>query len=368
MSDHAHMARAIQLAKRGLYTTRPNPRVGCVLVKQGRIVGEGWHEYPGGPHAEVNALQAAGAEAEGATAYVSLEPCSHHGKTPPCADALIAARVSRVIAAMVDPNPRVAGRGLERLAQAGIEVESGLLESQAKALNPGFIKRMQQGLPWVRVKLAMSLDGRTAMASGDSKWITGESARLDVQRLRARSDAILTGIGTLLADDPSMNLRISAQQLGCRHEPAQPMRVVVDSRLQSPGDAAMFGLPGKTVIVTCAEPQGRFPDSVSIQPVAAVEGRVDLLQTLRWLAEQQVNEVHVEAGSRLSGALLEQELVDEVVIYMAPHLMGDNAKGLFHLPQLEQMKQRIGLDIQDIRAVGGDWRISAIPRSRYIEE
>ena len=369
MSDHQYMARAIQLAHKGLYTTGVNPRVGCVIVRGDEIVGEGWHEYPGGPHAEIHALQQAGNRAAGATVYVTLEPCSHHGKTPPCADALIEADVARVVAAMVDPNPQVAGEGLKQLAQADIEVESGLLESQAMALNPGFIKRMTRGLPWLRVKLAMSLDGRTAMASGESQWITDVAARQDVQRLRARSGAILTSIGTLLADDPSLNVRISAAELGIDREPPQPLRVVVDSQLQAPASAKMYDLPGDTVILSSTGTADRFDHPrVRVEHIDARDGRVDLKAALQWLAGQQVNEVHVEAGHVLCGALLEAELVDEIVIYMAPHIMGDAARGLFHLPGLAEMHQRIGLDITDIRAVGKDWRITAMPRHRYIEE
>jgi diaminohydroxyphosphoribosylaminopyrimidine deaminase/5-amino-6-(5-phosphoribosylamino)uracil reductase len=370
MSDHHYMARAIQLAKKGLYSTRTNPRVGCVLVRGGDIVGEGWHVYPGGPHAEIHALQQAGSKAKDATAYVTLEPCSHHGKTPPCVDALIEAGVARVVAAMVDPNPLVAGEGLKKLAQADIEVESGLLESQAQALNPGFIKRMSRGLPWVRIKLAMSLDGRTAMASGESQWITDVAARQDVQKLRARSCAILTGIGTLVDDNPSLNLRLGGAELDMDREPEQPLRVVLDSQLQASPDAKMFALPGDNVILTCATDISHFShDRVRVvQLPAGDRGRIDLTSALQWLARQGINEVHVEAGNILCGGLLEAELVDEMIIYMAPHIMGDAARGLFHLPELAHMQQRIGLDITDIRAVGKDWRITAVPKHRYIEE
>jgi len=370
MSDHQYMAHAIQLAHKGLYTTRTNPRVGCVLVQGEEIVGEGWHAVPGGPHAEIHALQQAGKRARGATAYVTLEPCSHHGKTPPCADALIEAGVARVVAAMVDPNPLVAGEGMKKLAQADIQVESGLLEQQARALNPGFIKRMSRGLPWLRIKLAMSLDGRTAMASGESQWITDVAARRDVQLLRARSCAILTGIGTLVDDDPSLNLRLSGQELGLQREPEQPLRVLVDSRLQASADAKMFNLPGDTVILTCAADTHHFTHERVrvVQLPAGKRDRVDLTAAMQWLAQQGINEVHVEAGNVLGGALLEAELVDEIIIYMAPHIMGDAARGLFHLPELAEMQQRIGLDITDIRAVGKDWRITAMPKHRYIEE
>jgi len=363
MTDHLYMARAVQLANKGLYTTDPNPRVGCVVVKNNEIVGEGWHEKAGEPHAEIHALKQAGDKVEGATVYVTLEPCSHHGRTPPCAEALIKAGVSRVVAAMQDPNPQVAGKGLQLLKEAGIEVESGVLEQQAKALNPGFIKRMSKGLPYVRVKLAMSLDGRTAMASGESKWITGEQARHDVQRLRARSSAILTGSGTVLADDPSMNLRLSASELGIEREPEQPLRVVVDNHLSCPQDAKLFGLAGDSLVLTASDSHYWQKEGVEIVQLEAYNQRIDLTEAMQYLASREINEVHVEAGSKLCGALLSAGLVDEMVIYMAAHIMGDGAKGLLHLPELSEMKQRIDLEIKDIRPIGKDWRISVIPKS-----
>jgi diaminohydroxyphosphoribosylaminopyrimidine deaminase/5-amino-6-(5-phosphoribosylamino)uracil reductase len=355
------MARALQLAERGLYTTDPNPRVGCVLVKDGAVVGEGWHERAGGPHAEINALRQAGAQAAGATAYVTLEPCSHHGRTPPCSDALIAAGVVRVVAAMQDPNPRVAGSGLQALQQAGIETSCGVLAAGAAALNPGFVKRMRSGLPWVRCKLAMSLDGRTAMASGESQWITGPDARRDVHRLRARASAILTGIGTVLADDPALTVRLE--------EPAStavlpPLRVVLDSQLRMPADAQLLGLPGETLLLTgVAAPQhARLQRAgVTLATLPLQAGRLDLVAVLQHLGALQLNEVHVEAGATLCGALLQAGLVDELVIYMAPHLLGADARGLVALPGLEQMAQRINLKLTDMRAVGDDWRITASP-------
>ena len=320
--DHRYMARAIRLAERGLYTTHPNPRVGCVLVNDGEIVGEGWHERAGGPHAERNALAAAGERARGAVAYVSLEPCCHHGRTPPCTEGLIEAGVSRVVAAMGDPNPLVAGKGLALLEQAGIEVECGLLEPQARALNPGFVKRMERGLPHVRCKLAMSLDGRTAMASGESKWITSEAARADVQRLRARSEAIVTGIGTVLADDPSLNVRMGAGELpGVEGEPIQPVRVVLDSRLRMPEQARMLGLPGQTLVLCIDQDPSH---AVRLEGAGAVvyevpesDDRVDLESALRYLARQEINEVLLETGPTLAGSALQAGLVDELVIYMA---------------------------------------------------
>ncbi len=353
--DYQYMSRAIQLAEKGLYTTQPNPRVGCVVVANNEIVGEGYHQQAGGPHAEIHALNQAAAKARGATAYVSLEPCSHQGKTPPCADALIAAGVSRVVCAMQDPNPLVAGKGLEKCQQAGISIESDLLQAEAELINPGFIKRMKTGLPFVRLKLAMSLDGRTAMASGESKWITSESARADVQKLRARSSVVLTGSGTVLADNPSMNVRISAAELATPVEPHQPLRAIIDSDLKVPLDSNIFQQSGQTLLFSTqqAEHAITLPEK---------NGKVDLTAVLKYLADQhQANEVHVEAGSELCGALLEQKLVDEIVIYMAPHIMGDSAKGLFHLPGLQRMSERIGLEIKEIRPIGKDWRIIAVP-------
>lgn len=350
--DHAFMARALRLAERGLETTTPNPRVGCVLVRDGRVVGEGWHEFAGGPHAEVNALRAAGSEAKGATAYVTLEPCSHHGRTPPCADALITAGVARVVAAMEDPNPAVAGSGLARLRAAGIQVASGLMTAQAEALNPGFLKRMRSGLPYVRVKSAMSLDGRTAMASGESKWITSAPAREDVQRLRARSCAIVTGVGTVLSDDPAMTVRLP----GCRR---QPLRVVVDAQLRTPPTARV--LQGGAVLATLTRDtdEALVAAGATLLPLPAKGGHVDLEALLRWLAEQGINEVLVEAGALLAGAFIKAGLVDELIIYLAPKLMGHGARGLFELPGLDTMAKALPLTISDVRAVGHDWRVTA---------
>jgi diaminohydroxyphosphoribosylaminopyrimidine deaminase/5-amino-6-(5-phosphoribosylamino)uracil reductase len=333
--------------------------VGCVLVNKGKVVGEGWHERAGQPHAEINALQQAGPQAAGATAYVTLEPCCHHGRTPPCTDALIAAGVARVVAAMADPNPQVAGRGLAMLQAAGIEATAGVLADAAEQLNAGFVMRMRQGRPWVRCKLAMSLDGRTAMASGESRWITGAAARNDVQQLRARSDAIMTGIGTVLADDPSLTVRLDDLDEGFH----QPLRVILDSTLRTPPDARLLDLPGETLIVTGAADAGNETrltrSGIRIVTLPMQDGRLDLPAVLQYLGTLQINEVHLEAGATLCGALLQAGLVDELVMYMAPHLMGDAARGLFALPGLEQMAQRINLSISDVRAVGEDWRISA---------
>lgn len=357
---HQFMARAIRLARRGLYTTDPNPRVGCVLVKEGVIVGEGYHQRAGEPHAERNALAVAGARARGATVYVTLEPCCHHGRTSPCSDALIEAGVSRVVAAMQDPNPRVSGQGLEQLRQAGIEVEVGLLEAEARALNPGFIRRQLGGLPYVRCKLAMSLDGRTAMANGESKWITGPDARQDVHRLRARSSAIITGIETVLADDPSMNARLDDGAEVC-----QPLRVVLDSGLRMPPEAKML-MPGVTLVVCCPEAdmerQSRLKQSgAEVVRLERCGERVDLELVLQLLAGREINEVLIEAGAVLAGAFVSMGLVDELVIYVAPHLMGTSARGLLELPGLENMQDRLELDVCDVRQVGRDMRITARP-------
>ncbi|MCG7990116.1 MAG: bifunctional diaminohydroxyphosphoribosylaminopyrimidine deaminase/5-amino-6-(5-phosphoribosylamino)uracil reductase RibD [Candidatus Thiodiazotropha lotti] len=362
------MGRAIQLAKRGWYTTQPNPRVGCVLVKDGEIVGEGYHRRAGELHAERNALADAGEAARGATAYVTLEPCCHQGRTPPCTEGLIEAGVKRVVAAMTDPNPKVAGKGFEQLKQAGIEVVSGVLETQAAALNPGFIKRMRQGLPYVRCKMGMSLDGRTAMANGESQWITSAESRVDVHKLRAASNAILTGVGTLLADDPSMNVRISHSELGIDEDlqiPG-PVRVVLDPQLQTPASARMLNLPGQTLVV-CSDDNpthGIALEAAGAQVVTvpAVEQGLDLHEVLQFLADQEINEILLESGATLAGAMLEQGLVDELIIYQAPHLMGDSARGLFRLPGIQQMSQRLSLNITDVRQIGPDIRITAIPR------
>ena len=366
--DLAFMAQAIRLARLGLYTTDPNPRVGCVLARDGEVVGEGYHCRAGEPHAERIAIAAAGDRARGATAYVTLEPCCHEGRTPPCTDALLTAGVQRVVAAMVDPNPLVAGKGLEILRSEAVAVETGMLEAEARELNPGFIARMSRGLPYVRCKLAASLDGRTAMASGESKWITSEDARRDVQCLRARSSAVLTGVGTLLEDDPSMNVRLNAAELPgtAPGEPVrQPLRVVVDSQLRTPASAQMLALPGETLIA-CVD--RRPSDAGALESAGAgvfvcaeSRGRVDLDALLRYLAGLEINEVLVESGPTLAGALLSADLVDEIVLYLAPHIMGDDARGLFALPGLERMADRVELDIRDMRMIGRDLRITAIP-------
>jgi diaminohydroxyphosphoribosylaminopyrimidine deaminase/5-amino-6-(5-phosphoribosylamino)uracil reductase len=353
-ADSQWMARALQLAARGLNTTSPNPRVGCVLVHDEEIVGEGWHMRAGEPHAEVHALRAAGKQARGATAYVTLEPCSHHGRTPPCADALIEAGVARVVCAMQDPNPQVAGQGIARLRAAGIEVESGLMETSARELNVGFVSRMTRGLPWVRSKIAASLDGRTALANGTSKWITGEAARQDVQHWRARSCAVLTGIGTVLADDPQLNVRIATER--------QPLRVVLDSALRMSPAARMLQ-SGKVLVCTASQDAGKRAaleqQGAEVLLLADAAGQVDLSAVLRELAQRGCNEVLVEAGRVLNGALLQAGLVDELVLYLAPQMLGDAARGMADLGELLRLEQRVELAWRDVRRVGDDLRITA---------
>jgi diaminohydroxyphosphoribosylaminopyrimidine deaminase/5-amino-6-(5-phosphoribosylamino)uracil reductase len=355
LDEATAMARAIELARRGLYSTDPNPRVGCTIVKNGRVIGEGWHSNAGGPHAEVVALAAAGPAAQGATAFVSLEPCSHHGRTPPCSEALIAARIGRVVAAMEDPNPRVAGSGLRQLREAGIDIHCGLLHGAAEALNPGFCQRMRTGHPLIRAKLAMSLDGRTAMASGESRWITGEDARRDVHRWRARSSAIVTGIETVLADDPALTARLD----GCEHQILQPDRVILDSNLRFPPKARLAKMPGRTVILTTRLVQvaEAIPGVEIVTLPADITGRLSLPAVIDWLGRQEFNEVLFETGPTLSGALLRENLVDEWLVYLAPVVLGDGGRGLFHLPELTRMTDRFELVLQDIRQVGKDVRM-----------
>jgi diaminohydroxyphosphoribosylaminopyrimidine deaminase/5-amino-6-(5-phosphoribosylamino)uracil reductase len=353
--DHSMMARALQLAERALWTTMPNPRVGCVLVRDGWVVGEGWHAKAGEPHAEVLALNAAGRRARGATAYVTLEPCSHHGRTPPCAEALIEAGVARVVAAMTDPNPLVAGQGLALLAAAGIETSCGLLETEARELNIGFVSRMTRGRPWLRLKAAASLDGKTALNNGLSQWITGPDARRDGQRWRARACAILTGIGTVRDDDPQLNVRDLETT-------RQPLRVVVDSKLETPL-AARILQGGPCLIVGAVEDAAKMEllrstgAEVLIFPNAA--GKVELKDLLDELGRRGINEVHTEAGFKLNGSLLREGLVDELLLYLAPCLIGHDASGLFNLPELTALDQKKQLKIRDLRQVGENIRVIA---------
>lgn len=354
-ADNEFMARALRLAERGLYSTTPNPRVGCVIVRDGRVVGEGWHARAGEAHAEIHALRAAGAAARGATAYVTLEPCSHHGRTPPCAEALIAAGVTRVVAAMEDPNPRVAGQGMAALRAAGIAAECGLLGDAALELNIGFAARMTRRRPWLRMKLAASLDGKTALQNGASQWITGAAARQDGHRWRARACAILSGIGTVRDDDPQLNVRgVETMR--------QPLKVVVDSRLELPLDARV--LAGGDVLVAAA--QGDAAKIAALRERGAevlllpdAGAKVDLTALLEELGRRGVNEVHVEAGFKLNGSLLGAGLVDELLLYLAPCLIGDAARGMFNLPALDSLDGKRRLAIRDVRMVGPDLRLLA---------
>jgi diaminohydroxyphosphoribosylaminopyrimidine deaminase / 5-amino-6-(5-phosphoribosylamino)uracil reductase len=353
--DHRFMARALELAHRGLYTTPPNPRVGCVIVRDGAIVGEGWHERAGGPHAEASALKTAGLRARGASAYVTLEPCVHQGRTGPCTEALIGSGVARVVAAFKDPNPLVSGQGLARLRQAGVDAGVGLLEAEARELNIGFASRMTRGRPWVRMKLAASLDGKTALNNGRSQWITGEDARRDAHHWRARACAVLTGIGTVRDDDPRLTVREVETS-------RQPLRVVVDSRLElSPAARVLEG--GGVLIAGAREDR----EAIAVLSAKGAEvvvipngaGKVELAQLQQELARREINEVHVEAGHKLNGSLIAAGLVDELVVYLAPSLLGDAARGMFDLPELQDLAGRRTLDIRDLRMIGADIRIVA---------
>lgn len=356
--DEQYLRQAIELAAHGLYTTDPNPRVGCVLVRDGVVVGEGWHERAGGPHAEVYALRNAGEAARGSTAYVSLEPCSHVGRTPPCALALIEAGVTRVVYAVGDPNPRVNGMGAEVLRAAGIEVLADAMPREAIALNPGFFKRMKEGLPWVRAKLAASLDGRTALANGVSRWITSDAARLDVQRYRARSSAVLTGSGTVRADDPSLNVRLPGMT-------RQPWRVVLDSGLRVSPAAHLFSLEGQSLVFTASDDEARraalVQRRVRVESVPSAEGGLQLEAVLQHLALLQMNEIWVEAGARLTGALLRAGLVDELIVYVAPMLLGPDARPLIDLPALTELAQAQRFCFTDMTRVGEDLRLTLLP-------
>lgn len=355
-ADHALMARALRLAERGAYTTRPNPMVGCVIARDGEVVGEGWHQRKGGPHAEVFALQAAGERARGATAYVTLEPCAHTGSTGPCADALVAAGVSRVVAAMRDSFPEVDGAGFERLAAAGIVVEHGLLETQARELNRGFLSRVERGRPWLRVKLAMSLDGRTAMASGDSKWISGEASRRDVQAWRARSGALLTGAGTVLADDPQLTVRLEQGQ-----DVLPPLRVVLDPGLATIARGRVREGDAPTLYVHA--PDAKPPRAMASERVAVPvrDGQLDLEAVLALLAARGINEVQLEAGATLAGGFLAAGLVDELLLYIAPVLLGERARPLFDGLRIDAMTQRLKMRVVDNRRLGDDQRLLLRP-------
>jgi diaminohydroxyphosphoribosylaminopyrimidine deaminase/5-amino-6-(5-phosphoribosylamino)uracil reductase len=354
-ADHQYMTRALQLAERGLFTTTPNPRVGCVIVRDNMVVGEGFHERAGESHAEIRALAAARGDAAGATVYVTLEPCSHHGRTPPCVDALIGAKVKRVIAAMRDPNPKVAGEGFGRLATAGVATAHGLLEDAARELNIGFVSRMTRGRPWLRMKIAATLDGKTAAADGRSQWITGEPARQDGHRWRARACAVLTGIGTVKDDDPRLSVRGVATS-------RQPPKVLVDSRLEVPLDARLFE-DGNVLIATANDDAEKAAvlraRGAEIIALPNEQGKVALVDLVRELGRRELNEIHIEAGMKLNGSLVASGMVDELLVYLAPSLLGERGRGMFNLPPIERLDQRIRLEFRDVQSIGDDLRILA---------
>jgi diaminohydroxyphosphoribosylaminopyrimidine deaminase/5-amino-6-(5-phosphoribosylamino)uracil reductase len=362
--DHEHMARALQLAANGLYDTAPNPAVGCVLVKGSRVVGTGWTAPAGGPHAEIVALKRAGAAARGATAYVTLEPCCHTGRTGPCTKALLEAGIARVVFAGRDPNPLVAGGGAAELAAAGVVVEGGVMESEAESLNRGFFTRMRRGVPYVRSKLAVSLDGRTALENGTSKWITSSAARADVHRWRARSSAVLTGSGTIVDDDPSLDARREEAEIPESIGIKQPLRVVIDARLKMPPTAKTLSLPGEVLVLTT-----RSLDDPKAEALRAAGARVDrvagdaehcdLRAVVERLGALEINDVWVEAGAGLNGALLRAGLIDELIIYMAPRVLGSSARGMFDVPALESLADATDVTFDDVKQVGGDLRITA---------
>ncbi len=348
------MRRALELAQRSLYLSDPNPRVGCVIARDGNVIAEGWTQRAGEAHAEVHALARASAPVAGADVYVTLEPCSHHGRTGPCAEALVEAGVGRVFVATEDPNPQVSGAGISRLRDAGIEVLVGLGAAEAPALNPGFLRRMRGGRPWVRVKLGASVDGRTATAGGHSQWITGDPARRDVQSWRARSSAVLTGIGTVLADDPSLNVRIEGAA-------RQPMRVVLDSELRLPVEAKTIALPGRVLVATCSDRQP--PDGVTALRLPPAPGGVSLPDLLEQLSRRHCNEVLVEAGARLSGAFLAAGLVDEVLLYLAPMIIGASGRGMFDIGAIARLSDAVALEFVAVDRIGADIRAIARPRA-----
>jgi diaminohydroxyphosphoribosylaminopyrimidine deaminase/5-amino-6-(5-phosphoribosylamino)uracil reductase len=361
-TDHAMMARALRLAERGAFTTKPNPMVGCVIAKDGEIIGEGWHQRAGGPHAEVLALQGVGDSARGATAYVTLEPCSHVGRTGPCADALVAAGITRVVGAMRDPNPLVDGSGFQRLRGAGIEVEIGLMEALARQLNRGFLSRLERGRPWLRIKLAISIDGRSALASGDSKWISGPAARQDVQRWRARSGAILTGAGTVLIDDPLLTARLDDSAADYERDFVPPLRVVLDPGLATVARGRVREGDAPTLYIHA--PDARMPRGIDAQhaPAPVHAGRFDLDAVLQLLAAREINEIQVEAGATLAGGFLAAGLVDELLLYVAPVILGERARPMFDGLPIDTMEERLRMEIIESRRIGDDVRLLMHPR------
>jgi len=356
------MAQALRLARNGLYSTHPNPRVGCVIVKNEKLVAQGWHEFTGGPHAEIMAINSSRVPV-GSDFYVTLEPCSHQGRTPPCVDALIRLKPRRVIIAIQDSNPAVAGQGVARLEAADIEVIKGVLEPEARALNPGFISRMLKGRPFVRLKMAMSLDGRTALKNGSSQWISGEAARKDVQFLRARSSAILTSASTVIKDDPSLNLRLSKQELGQEVEVRQPVRVIVDAQLRLSGSEKIFDTDGDIWIYTLNHNSADVDRLVAAGAKVEVmknnqQNHIQLTDLMSHLARREINEIHTECGQTLAGALLQAQLVDEMILYMAPQLLGSQSRGAFELGELTQMTDSVHCSIETIRKIGDDMRLT----------
>ncbi len=359
VEDYQWMARALQLARNGIYTTHPNPRVGCVIVNNGEVVGEGWHHQAGEKHAEIIALEQAGEKARNAVMYVTLEPCCHHGRTPPCVESIIQAGVTKVVIASRDPNPLVDHAGIEALQQSGIHVTTNVCRNLAVQMNCGFFSRMRRQRPWVTLKIAISLDGKTAMADGDSKWITSSAAREDVHRLRAASSAIMTGIGTVLRDDPSMTARAPGVEI-------QPLRVILDSNLSTPVYAKILKQPGKTVIITTGRNQDpelmpEFDSSVEVLVMPEKDNRIDLEAVLSELGKLEVNDLLLEAGAELSGSMLRLNLVDELVVYMAPDLLGSNTRGMFEIHQLQSLDDKLRFEFGEIRKIGRDLRLTLRP-------
>ena len=358
--DEGYMARALQLARKGVTTCHPNPAVGCVIVNNGEVVGEGWHDFAGRAHAEINALKQAGKSSAGATMYVTLEPCSHHGKTPPCVKSIIKFRISRAVIATEDPNPRVNGAGIAALRRAGVAVTTGIGEHQSRQLNRGFIKRITTGIPWVTLKIATSMDGKTAMANGESQWITSPPARQDAQKLRAAASGILTGIGTVLRDDPNMNVRLDGVEVQ-----RQPLRIILDTNLSTPANAKILGgdgAGGKVLIITANSADSAAEifsdDAAEIIHCRTAGGKIDLHEVMLELGQREMNTILLEAGARLSGSMFEQGLVDEIVVYMAPDLLGGDARDMFTIPRLEQLADKLQLEYQDITRVGRDLRLT----------
>lgn len=352
------MSRALQLAEKGLYTTHPNPRVGCVVVKDDVVIGEGWHEKAGLPHAEVLALREAGAAARGASVYVSLEPCCHQGRTPPCTGFLVNAGVKRVIAAMEDPNPQVTGGGVQNLRSVGIDVDVGVLRQAAEKLNRGFVQRIKKGRPWVTVKVAASVDGRTATRSGESKWISNQQSRKDVHHWRARSSVVLTGSGTVLADNPALTVRYVETA-------RQPLRVIVDSNFSTPFDAKVVSGPGRVLVAIANTDQVHLEnidsERVEVVYVPNADRTIDLVALMDHLSQREINEVLVEAGPTLSGALMRAGLVNEVLVYLAPSLLGSEGRGMFNLNGLGHLADRLQFDMIDVRQFGDNLRITLQP-------